>query len=180
MPVAGSGCVDYTPDYQRSRQSSASRLERRVCGQDKAFTGLRPARPFSRRKRTQNALRRARAVSAASQQRPLRGLRLRCARSASCLTGSLRFSSNAGRHQLGHPCLRSLRDPARCARYAFTAPLRGLLGQTVVPCSRIRLRCSARFTARCRTRPAHPCATARLPRFIPPHHGNVGSAPDGA
>src|SRR3546814_11450194 len=51
------------------------------------------------------------------------------------------------------PCLRSLRDPARFARYAFASPLRGSLGQTVVPCSRIRLRCSACFTARCRTRP---------------------------
>src|SRR3546814_6891924 len=35
----------------------------------------------------------------------------------------------------------------------FRSPLRGSLGQTVVPCSRIRLRCSACFTARSRTRP---------------------------
>src|SRR3546814_9620393 len=43
-----------------------------------------------------------------------------------------------------------------CARYAFASPLRGSLGQTVVPCSRIRLRCSACFTARGRTQPRIP------------------------
>src|SRR3546814_11409303 len=67
---------------------------------------------------------------------------------------SLRFAPNAGRHQLGHPC-----------------------PQTVVPCSRIRLRCSACFTARCRTWPAHPCATCRLLRSIPLHHGATTSCP---
>jgi len=46
--------------------------------ENKAFTGLRPARPFSRRKRTQNALRRARVVSApaspaACSTRPIAG-----------------------------------------------------------------------------------------------------------
>src|SRR3546814_12712704 len=46
-------------------------------------------------------------------------------RLSSCFACALRFSPNAGRHQLGHPC-----------------------PQTVVPCSRIRLRCSACFTAR--------------------------------
>jgi len=40
---------------------------------------------------------------------------------SSCFACALRFSPNAGRHQLAHPCLRSLRDPARFARYAFTA-----------------------------------------------------------
>jgi len=114
----------------------------------------------SNQKRLAPGARRFGCYAAAAAARPTPLLRS----VSSCFACALRFSPNAGRHQLAHPCLRSLRDPARCA---FTSPLRGSLGQTMVPCSRIRLRCSACLTARCRTRTAHPCATVRLFRFIP-------------
>ena len=39
-------------------------------------------------------------------------------RHGSCRVGPLRFSAAAGRRQLAHPCVRSLRDPARFARCA--------------------------------------------------------------
>src|SRR3546814_227489 len=100
-----------------------------------AFTGLRPASHFlTAQKVTKNASRRAHAGS------------------ASCLTGALRFSPNAGRHQLGHPC-----------------------PQTVVPCSRIRLRCSACFTARCCTRPRIHALRLRFPASS--HHIMLLSVP---
>src|SRR3546814_15797650 len=69
------------------------------------------------------------------------------------------------------PCLRSLRDPARFARYAFASPLRGSLGQTVVPCSRIRLRCSACFKAR--SRPRARIHALRLGFSVSSHHITV-------
>jgi hypothetical protein len=79
--------------------------------QSKAFTGLRPARPFSRRKRTQNALRRARVVSAPASP-------IRCAS----------WQPQAGA-ELTRPCV-----------------------QTAAPIPCCCLRCSPRFTARCRPR----------------------------
>ena len=93
----------------------------------KAFTGLRPARHSHGRKRP-DALRRAHVGAAPAAP-------IRCA--------SRQPQAGA---ELAHPCVRSLRDPPRCARYA------------------------KRLTA-------HPCATCLLFRFIPSHHGNVGSAP---
>src|SRR3546814_3132940 len=53
----------------------------------------------------------------------------------------------------------------------FRSPLRGSLGQTVVPCSRIRLRCSACFTARSRTRPR--IHAQRLGFSVSSHHITV-------
>ncbi len=143
-------------------QSSASRCGQHACRKSKAFTGLRPARSFSRRKRTPNALRRARVVSAPASP-------IRCAS----------WQPQAGA-ELTRPCARSLRDPARVARYAFTSSLRDSLGQTAAPFPCGCLRCSPRFTARCRTRPAHPCATCLLFRFIPPHHARVPGCTAGA
>ncbi len=106
---------------------------------NKAFTGLRPARPFSRRKRTQNALRRARADSAPASS-------VRCAS----------WQPQAGA-ELTRPCV-----------------------QTAAPIPCVCLRCSPRLTASCRTRPAHPCATRLLFRFIPPHHARVLGCTAGA
>ena len=128
-----------------------------ACALDRSESFHRPAagEALFKAERAENALRRV------------------ARRCGSCRTDCLRFSPNAGRHQLGHPCLRSLRDPARFARYAFTSPLRGSLGRIMAPCSRIRLRCSACFTARCRTWPVHPCAIAPLFCFIPPTCRNV-------
>ncbi len=117
-------------------QSSVSRFEwRSRWTKSKAFTGLRPARPFSRRKRTQNALRRARVVSAPASP-------IRCAS----------WQPQAGA-ELTRPCV-----------------------QTAAPIPCVCLRCSPRFTARCRTRPAHPCATCLLFRFIPQRQRTTGAA----
>ncbi len=84
----------------------------RACRTSEAFTGLRPARHFSRRKSTQNALRRARAGAAPASP-------IRCAS----------WQPQAGA-ELAHPC-----------------------AQTAAPFPCGCLRCSPRFTARCRHRP---------------------------
>jgi len=60
-------------------------------------------------------------------------------RRGSCRAGPLRFSPSTGRRELAHPC-----------------------AQTVAPCSRARLRGSARFTAPMSLSTAHPCATTLL------------------
>ena len=61
--------------------------------------------------------------------------------------------------------------PIRCASWQpqAGAELTRPCVQTAAPIPCGCLRCSPCFMAHCCTRPAHPCATARLFRTIPPH-----------
>jgi len=111
----------FTPNLQNEASTRSFRAKAKLspaCGRRGPHMAVR----------TQNALRRSHADVAPAA--PIR-----------CASRQLQASA-----ELAHPCVRSLRDIARCTRYAFTSPLRGSLGQTPAP--RPALACDARRALR--------------------------------
>ena len=111
----------FTPNLQNEASTRSFRAKAKLspaCGRRGPHMAVR----------TQNALRRSHADVAPAA--PIR-----------CASRQLQASA-----ELAHPCARSLRDIARCTRYAFTSPLRGSLGQTPAP--RPALACDARRALR--------------------------------